>query len=95
VSCSFFFCNCWLCLTEDQTYFRGGNEFFKCGRCEYGMGYSCFCVGGYCCIPEWLKLYSLRASIKDYRGKLRDVEVIPVAQPAPSPAVSQHQMYGR
>ena len=91
LSCSFFICNCWMCIPQELEFFRGG-ECLKCGGCNNGYGYTLLCAGGYCCIPEWLKLYSIRSTIHDFRGPLNDVEIISRSQPAP---YSNNHMYGR
>jgi len=50
-----------------------GNETVKCGF-NQGCG-SDFLCGTYCCVPEWLKKYSLRQTIKDFTGSLGDIQI--------------------
>ena len=81
VSCSLLCCNFWLCVPERLMAVRRIGS-LNIGGCSNGCGMSCCCSGYYCCIPEWLKKYSLRISIGDFSGPLGELQIIGAGEKA-------------
>jgi len=50
-------------------------ECCKCDGSNNGCGFTLLLTGCYCCIPKWLRLYSMRYSIGDTRGDLTDITI--------------------
>ena len=67
-------CSLWLCSPSDLSYFRGG-EGPGCG-CWQGIGYNLFCWGYVVFVPDFIRKFSMRREIGDYRGNLYDVNII-------------------
>jgi hypothetical protein len=73
LSAAMFCCSCWLCVPEALSHLRVPG----CCKCEFnqGCGYSCFCIAEYCCIPNYLREYSIWSSIGEKRGLIYDLYI--------------------
>jgi hypothetical protein len=74
LSWGMFCCGCWMFPPPALEYMRGPNCCVL--GCNQGLGSTCFCTGNYCCIPDWLRNYSIWKSVGNRRGNFFDIDII-------------------